>query len=267
MRIPPTANQPISAVAAPIGLLKLAPAALLLAFSLVSASSAASRLEGRPRVRETPKPLVVRAFVAYVSEEGELREIITARIAYLYQEYYIAHLRDIHVDFLKRDTDEKDTLDAPEGYLYLKTLEIAPDHPFYDRIGGREANIDYRVDRLTTTVAMPEQPPEVVVRGKTDIDLLGRPRKRVIYRRSDGSLASCMRAYRSTDRARIYGVGDCEWRKPLPKQKAMFVQRGDLFVTDDISITKERLTSVKILGERGPIVTRMEPLESRATRE
>jgi len=172
-------------------------------------------------------PVEMTDFVIYVyaTDENFLREEVHAASAWLYQTESIARLSEIHVDFHKPDGSPKDTLDAPEGYLYLKDMELSTEDPFFERIGGR--------DTITTPTF--EHPGEVTIvrRGQKDIDLLGRPGNKVLFRRPDGTLVSCLRAYRHTDAARLYGVGDCEMRMPQPKRNIMVVQTGDRVTVDD----------------------------------
>ncbi|KPL05698.1 hypothetical protein AMJ85_11160 [candidate division BRC1 bacterium SM23_51] len=193
---------------------------------------------------ELPPPIEMRGFEAFIAKQGGVSEKVSADIAYLYEQFHIAHLQRIHVDFYKEDTDEKDTLDAPEGYLYLRELVLEPAHPFYNRIGGKQANIDI----LTSPTPVVKELPDHVVRHRKDIDLIGRVSRKVVYRRVDGTVLRCLRAYRDEIRAKLHGVGQCEMRRSRPETNDVLVISGGTFCADD------QLTSdILILGKEGQI--------------
>lgn len=189
---------------------------------------------------ELPRPIVMRDFVVYVTKEGRFSEEIMAREALLYQSLNVAHLFRVHVNFLKPDQPEHDTLDAPEGYLYLNNVTLTPKHPFYERIGGENA--------ITTPTFFQGGPAEKVPRAAQDIDLLGRTSRRIVYSRVDGTTVTCRRAYRSSDEGRLYGVGDCRMLGKLNLS-------GERVTVDDrLSSTIRVLGSPRVLGadEVGP---------------
>ena len=192
-------------------------------------------------------PAEMTSFTTYITEGGVLRQQVSAERARLYQELGVVYLRGIHVDFFEKETALKDTLEAPEGYLYLRDYakdaredkRIGPTFPFYKQIGGKEANIDL----LTTTTRLVGGLPDMVVRHRNDIDLIGTANRKVVSCRSDGSIATCLRAYRDAKRAMLYGVGDVELRGLSAEKNQHSVMKGRAFVSDD------RLRNISIRGE------------------
>jgi hypothetical protein len=184
-----------------------------------------------------PRPAVMTNFTVFVETEGAVRQEVSAEIALLYQSLGIAHLRRLHVDFIEKENAEKDTLDAPEGFLYLRNFtkekktdtRMRPDFPFYRKIGGKLANIDL----ATTTTRLKGPLPDEVVRNRNDIDLIGTAASRIVYRRSDGTFATCLRAYRDNTQGKVYGVDDCEIRRPTADKSQSNIIKGKVFVSDD----------------------------------
>jgi len=185
----------------------------------------------------TLPPAEMTSFTIYIADSGAVREEVSAEIGYLYQQLGIAHLRRIHVDFLEKGSGQKDTLDAPEGYLYTRDFSkdqkgdtrIGPTFPFYKQIGGKEANIDL----ATTSTRLPGGLPEEVVRYRNDIDLIGTEANRIVYRRSDGNIINCLRAYRDAKNGKIWTVGNCELRGALAGKSQDSVIKGKVFIGDD----------------------------------
>ena len=194
-----------------------------------------------------PVPGEMRNFLIYITEQGAVVAEVRAELCYLYLQLDIAYMRRLHVDFLTTSTQEKDTLDAPEGYLYLKNftvgkegdLRLDPRFPFYKQIGGSQASIDL----LTTTPKWVGPLPEKVRRFRNDIDLMGRPGRRVIYRRADGTELSCERAYRDGKQAILYGVGKCQMKRPMGDKNQFQVISGEYFISDD------KLKKIAIRGQ------------------
>jgi len=203
-------------------------------------------------------PAEMRNFVIYVTDKGVVNQEVHGDQCYLYEKLNIAHLRGLHVDFFEEGSTGKDTLDAPEGYLYLQDFildkkgdaRIGPTHPFYQRIGGKNANIDL----LTTTTRLVGGIPAQVSRNRNDIDLVGRPLHKVVYHRADGTSVSCLRAYRDAKRRILYGVDDCEMRRVVNNQ--VQVTKGEVFTSDDqvkkITIRGKPKWSFGEGGEAGP---------------
>jgi len=211
---------------------------LLAAFTLACfARAPAATVELDEPVSALPQPAIMTNFIIYIAGEGVVRQEVSAATASLYQQLGVTYLRRIHVDFLDMNTGQKDTLDAPEGYLYIRDFKktkdgderLGPSFPFYQKIGGKEANIEL----ATTTTRLVGELPNEVARNRNDIDLLGRPESRVVYRRSDGTSVTCLRAYRDAKWGKIYGVGQCELHKPSPDKNQPTVISGAVFVTDD----------------------------------
>jgi len=222
------------------------------------AASAAASSPARAGSADLPPPLEVHGLKMYVTEEGRLRDEIYAETAYFYEPLRIAKLRRIHANLYDRATGEKDTLDAPQGYLYLKDFEgneaIGPDNPFYKAIGGKKANIVLLTSGSRTIRDLPEK----IVRHRNDIDLIGHLGRKVVYRRYDGTVVSCLRVYRDALNRRLYGIGECEARNPQPKNRQVMIISGEIFTTND------QLTSgIQILGKGGrPPRFSFEPLEA-----
>lgn len=217
-------------------------AVFVLALGLACAAEEVAPPASQAQSSDLPPPIEIRRLDAYIAEEGVVCEKITAEIAYLYEQFHIAHLRRIQVSFYKEGSEEKDTLEAPEGYLYLKDVVLEPGHPFYEKIGGKKANIGL----LATATSPAGELPDNVVRHKTDIDLIGRLSRRVVYRRADGTVLRCLRAYRDAVEARLYGVGECEMRRPRPETNDEWVVSGETFAADD-----QLTTDILVRGKQG----------------
>ena len=260
-----------------------------------AATVSAATAEPDANTSGLPPPAIMTNFVIYLASEGVVRQEVSAEISYLYQQLGIAYLRNLHVDLLEQGTGVKDTLDAPEGYLYLQDFtpavteeeakkarqaarearqaaeqarqaaekakqgdqeakqadekvkqadekvkqrrdervkedtRIRPDFPFYKQIGGKEANAELAT---TTTRPAPMLPAEVT-RYRNDIDLIGTAQNHIHYRRSDGSVATALRAYRDARLSRIYGWGEAEMQKPSSDGNQASVMKGRAFVSDD----------------------------------
>jgi hypothetical protein len=218
-----------------------------------SPSAAPTTKSSKKDPEELRRPLELQGFVLHVTREGTVTEIITAQRAYLYERLNVAYLRRVHVDFFKDATrKEKDVLDAPEGYLYLKDLVLDEEYPFYDRIGGDDA--------ITTPTFFSGGKVKKVPRGRQDIDLIGRLGRKIIYRRVDGTEVESMRAYRDASGGKLYGVRQCKMRRLRPKTNDLLVIAGGAFTLD------ERLTSGIRVLDRGEEAMRIsvEPMNAPA---
>lgn len=211
-------------------------AAWLLAFSagLCTAGETTDTVENDEPTTPLPPPVVMSDFTVYIMKGNDLREEVTAREARLYQSINIAHLYRIHVDFITTGSEQQDTLDAPEGYLYLNDVTLTPEHPFYRKIGGTDA--------ITTATFFFGGKAEDVWRAARDIDLIGTAARPVIYRRTDGTTVTCHKAYRSAVESRLYGLGDCrlEGKMNLSGQRVT--------VDDKLTSTIRVLGSPRALG-------------------
>jgi hypothetical protein len=207
-----------------------------------------------------PPPVEMRDFTVYIAEEGNVREEVHAEVAFLYETLSIAQLRNVHVDFLKEDSDEKETLDAPWGYLYLKDFvgptSMTATHPFYEQLGGQQANIDVLLGIQTSeSLAIGGRIPEQIIRRRKDIDLMGTLARPVIFRGSDGTEVRCLRAWRDDARGKVFGFLEFEMRTPMPKQNKIQVLTSDGVVMDDTISGKREINT------RGKPYIRFEPMD------
>lgn len=237
----------------------------LLPVGCVKPPTAETQTESADEDRNELNPAEMTSFTIYVTAGGFTKEAIKGRIAYLYQDRNIAHIRNIHADFFTTASKEKDTLDAPEGYLYLKTLEgdqaLTSGDPFYERIGRKEANIDLWTNESFRRTGLPERN---VVRYRRDMDLLGRPLNKIIYRRADGIRVESLRVYRqnSPDGApMLFATGALKVYWPQPKKKSATLITGGMFAFDD------ELTTFNVYGvqDESPQMSSVQ-LESGGTR-
>ncbi len=195
----------------------------------------------------TGVPAEIRDFVAFLARQGQITEEVRAEVCYIYERLGIAHLQNMKAELYDTAFQRKDTLDAPEGFLYLKDFvldergdfRIKPDHPFYDKIGGKTANIDL----LTTSTPPPTGLPAEITRYCNDLDVLGRPGRKIVYRRGDDTTVTCMRAYRDTFRRLLHGVGECEMITETKNQPQFMF--GETFRSDD------RFKGIIIRGSKG----------------
>jgi hypothetical protein len=236
-------------VGAGIGVLALA---VGLAFGGACGRSAAVDLadQGEEAEGETfsgKPPLLIKGFVAYISEGKFLRDEIHAESASLDQQSNIAHLHRIHMDFHKPEGGPKDTLDAPEGYLYLNDMDLLSTHPLYQKIGGINAITSSTfADMLPPSkwlVRKPRRPgtgPKIpagahsVYRGQNDMDLIGTSAAKIVFRRmSVGTQVTCLRGWRCVAQSRLYGMGECEWIQPQADSNQALVAAFDKVTVDD----------------------------------